>query len=173
MAFIIIGKVLLLLLIIVLLLVCLVLFYPVSYRVKMEKDMQNMHLQIRFRWFLGLIRGEYCLPEPKRIRVFLLWKEMYLQKQSEKSDSHSSAQKLKRQKTPRTNSNIFKEEKSSDAIASPNETVDSDTSSNESSTPQGLFKKIKAKIHFFLVVTIDDCTPGKGMCISFGHTEDS
>lgn len=150
MAFIIIGKVILTLLIIVVLLLFLLLFYPVSYRVKMERDANDMRLQIHFHWLLGLVRGRYFAPEPKKIQIFLLWKELSVENTKKKSNRKTSSPKQGRGEKNQTDVSSSNNEKGSMNDLSEDVNLSNDTSSNEGTKKAGFFQKAKAKIQIFI-----------------------
>ena len=72
----IIGIVLLSLLGMVLLSLLLVLFWPVTYRVKGEKDTEKLSVTAKADWLFGLVRVRYAYPEPGNVVVKLLWKTL-------------------------------------------------------------------------------------------------
>ncbi|MDE5590218.1 MAG: hypothetical protein K2J60_13945 [Acetatifactor sp.] len=72
----IIGIVLLILLGMVLLSLLLVLFWPVTYRVKGEKDTEKLSVTAKADWLFGLVRVRYAYPEPGNVVVKLLWKTL-------------------------------------------------------------------------------------------------
>lgn len=71
------GIVLLILLCTVLVLLLLILFFPISYRIKGQKDNEAMTLYARASWLFGLLRVQYVYPEPGKpvikILCFRLW----------------------------------------------------------------------------------------------------
>ncbi len=66
------GILLLCLLGLVILLVLLALFFPVSYRLKGRKDVEEMSVSVRVSWLFGLLRVLFEYPEPGRILVKIL-----------------------------------------------------------------------------------------------------
>lgn len=72
----IIGIVLLILLGMVLLSLLLVLFWPVTYRVKGEKDSEKLTVTAKADWLFGLLKVRYAYPEPGNVVVKLLWKTL-------------------------------------------------------------------------------------------------
>lgn len=71
----IIGIVLLILLGMVLLSLLLVLFWPVTYRIKGEKDSEKLSVTAKADW-LGLLRVRYAYPEPGKVVIRFLWKTL-------------------------------------------------------------------------------------------------
>lgn len=51
----------------------LVLFVPFAYRASGNKDGEKKELKAKVRWLFGLLRADYCYPEPGRFTVKLLW----------------------------------------------------------------------------------------------------
>ncbi len=96
MALIIIGKVLLTLLIIVVLLLFLLLFFPISYRLYVKRKETKTELKVYLRWLFGFIQGRYHYPEPNRLQVFLLWKELTTFHGTKRRDKSSSNEKKKK-----------------------------------------------------------------------------
>lgn len=72
----IIGILLLVLLGIFLVAVLLLLFWPVTYRVKGEKTPESLGITARVDWLFGLFRVRCTYPEPGRLIVKLLWKTL-------------------------------------------------------------------------------------------------
>lgn len=72
----IIGILLLVLLGMALLALLLVLFWPVTYRIKGEKGSEKLVVAARADWLFGLIRIRYLYPEPGSVVVKLLWKTL-------------------------------------------------------------------------------------------------
>lgn len=72
----IIGIVILILLGMVLILLLLVLFWPVTYRVKGEKSPEKLWITARADWLFGLLRVRYTYPEPGNVVIKLLWKTL-------------------------------------------------------------------------------------------------
>lgn len=72
----IIGIVLLILLGMLLLSLLLVLFWPVTYRVKGKKDSEKLTVTAKADWLFGLVRVRYAYPEPGNVVVKLLWKTL-------------------------------------------------------------------------------------------------
>lgn len=72
----IIGIVILILLCMVLTLLLLVLFWPVTYRVKGEKGPEKLWITAKADWLFGLLRVRYTYPEPGNVVIKLLWKTL-------------------------------------------------------------------------------------------------
>lgn len=72
----IIGILLLVLLGIFLVAVLLLLFWPVTYRVKGEKTPESLGIAVRADWLFGLFRVRCTYPEPGKLTVKLLWKTL-------------------------------------------------------------------------------------------------
>jgi len=72
-----IGIILLALLGLVVFLLLLVLFFPISYRVKGEKDAETLSLAVKLDWLFGFLRGRYLYPTPGKVVVKLLWFTLY------------------------------------------------------------------------------------------------
>lgn len=72
----IIGILLLILLGLMLLSMLLLLFWPVTYRVRAEKDADRLKVTARADWLFGVLRVRYAYPEPGTAVVRLLWKTL-------------------------------------------------------------------------------------------------
>lgn len=72
----IIGIFILFLLGLVLISLLLVLFWPVTYRVKGEKSPEKLWVSARADWLFGLFRVRYTYPEPGNVVIKLLWKTL-------------------------------------------------------------------------------------------------
>ncbi len=72
-----IGIILLVLLILLLAMILIVLFYPITYRVKGQKTPENTWLSAKVNWLFGLVRVRYAYPEPGKLTVKLLWKTIF------------------------------------------------------------------------------------------------
>lgn len=72
----IIGIVLLILLGMVLLSLLLVLFWPITYRVKGEKTSEKLWVTAKADWLLGFLRVRFAYPEPGNVVIKLLWKTL-------------------------------------------------------------------------------------------------
>lgn len=64
----------------------LVLFVPFVYRASGSKDGEKKELKAKVRWLFGLLRADYCYPEPGRFTVRLLWKTLYDSGQDNEKD---------------------------------------------------------------------------------------
>lgn len=71
-----IGRILLGLLALVFLLLLLVLFFPVTYRLRGERSEDKLTASARADWLFGVIRVRYAYPEPGNVTVKLLWKKL-------------------------------------------------------------------------------------------------
>lgn len=72
----IIGIVLLILLGMALLSLLLMLFWPITYRIKGEKDSEKLSVTAKADWLFGILRIRYAYPEPGKVVVKLLWKTL-------------------------------------------------------------------------------------------------
>ena len=66
------GILLLILLGLFLLVLLLVLFCPVTYRVRGRRDTESMELSVKIKWLAGFISARYRYPDPGRMKVKLL-----------------------------------------------------------------------------------------------------
>lgn len=57
--------------------VLLVLFCPVTYRIRGTKDEESLRLDIRIKWLAGLLRVRYQYPEPGHVTIKLLCFPLY------------------------------------------------------------------------------------------------
>ena len=71
-----IGRILLGLLALVFLLLLLVLFFPVTYRLRGERRGDKLTASARVDWLFGVFRVRYAYPEPGSVTVKLLWKKL-------------------------------------------------------------------------------------------------
>lgn len=71
-----IGRILLGLLALVFLLLLLVLFFPITYRLRGERSEDKLTASARADWLFGVIRVRYAYPEPGNVTVKLLWKKL-------------------------------------------------------------------------------------------------
>ena len=71
-----IGRILLGLLALVFLLLLLVLFFPVTYRLRGERSGDKLTASARVDWLFGVFRVRYAYPEPGSVTVNLLWKKL-------------------------------------------------------------------------------------------------
>ncbi len=72
----IIGILLLVLLGMLVLLLVLILFWPVTYRVKGEKTSEDLRIDAKADWLAGLFRVRYTYPEPGKLTIKLIWKTL-------------------------------------------------------------------------------------------------
>lgn len=73
----IIGILLLILLGLFLAVLLIVLFYPVTYRIRGKKTSEEMWLTAKVNWLFGLVRVRFSYPEPGNVVVKLLWKTVF------------------------------------------------------------------------------------------------
>ena len=71
-----IGRILLGLLALVFLLLLLVLFFPVTYRLRGERSGDKLTVSAKADWLFGVFRVRYAYPEPGSVTVKLLWKKL-------------------------------------------------------------------------------------------------
>ena len=71
------GILLLILLGLFLLVLLLVLFCPVTYRVRGRKDAESLDLSVKIKWLAGFLSARYRYPEPGRMKVKLLCFPLY------------------------------------------------------------------------------------------------
>lgn len=71
-----IGRILLGLLALVFLLLLLVLFFPVTYRLRGERSGDKLTVSAKADWLFGVFRVRYAYPEPGNVTVKLLWKKL-------------------------------------------------------------------------------------------------
>lgn len=70
------GRILLGLLALVFLLLLLVLFFPVTYRLRGARSGDKLTASARADWLFGVFRVRYAYPEPGSVTVKLLWKKL-------------------------------------------------------------------------------------------------
>lgn len=90
-----IGILLLVLLGLALAVLLLVLFVPLVYRASGNKDGEKKELRAKVRWLFGLLRADYCYPEPGRFTVKLLWIKLYDSGQDNEKGSKKNHRKKK------------------------------------------------------------------------------
>lgn len=73
----------------------LVLFVPFVYRASGSMDGEKKELKAKVRWLFGLLRADYCYPEPGRFTVKLLWKTLYDSGEDNKKDPKKNHGKKK------------------------------------------------------------------------------
>lgn len=71
----------------------LVLFVPFVYRASGNMDGEKKELKAKVRWLFGLLRADYCYPEPGRFTVRLLWKTLYDSGQDNEKDHKKNHRK--------------------------------------------------------------------------------
>ncbi len=71
------GIILLILLGILLTIILLVLFMPIVYRASGSAHAGEYQFRFRFRWFFGLVRGEFTYPEGGALRIKALWMTLF------------------------------------------------------------------------------------------------
>lgn len=67
-----------------------VLFCPVIYRVRGEKNPGNIRLDARVSWLFGALQVRYSYPEPGTLTARLLWKTVFDSGKMKKKDAESS-----------------------------------------------------------------------------------
>lgn len=72
-----IGIILLALLALSLVILLLVLFYPITYRIRGQRTPEETRLLAKINWLFGLVRIRYAYPEPGSIIVKFLWKTVF------------------------------------------------------------------------------------------------
>lgn len=90
-----IGILLLVLLGLVLAVLLLVLFVPIVYRANGSVDGEKKELKAKVRWMFGLLRADYCYPEPGRFTAKLLWIKLYDSGQDNKKGPEKNRGKKK------------------------------------------------------------------------------
>lgn len=70
------GRILLGLLALVFLILLLILFFPVTYRLRGERREDRLSVSVRANWLFGVLRVRYSYPEPGSVTVKLLWKKL-------------------------------------------------------------------------------------------------
>ncbi|MCM1044904.1 MAG: hypothetical protein NC417_05305 [Candidatus Gastranaerophilales bacterium] len=91
------GIVLLILLCTALVLLLLVLFFPISYRLKGLKNEEQMTFSARVSWLFGLLRVQYVYPKPGELVIKILCFRLKLGK--DKKDSPKESSSLPQQET--------------------------------------------------------------------------
>lgn len=81
------GWIVLFLLGLLILIVCLVLFFPVSYRIGWQKDTESMTADVRLKWLFGIVAGSFAFPEPGTLIIRLFGLRVF---DSGKADTDSS-----------------------------------------------------------------------------------
>ncbi|MCI8692359.1 MAG: DUF2953 domain-containing protein [Lachnospiraceae bacterium] len=71
------GILLLILFGLFLLVLLLILFCPVTYRVRGRRDTESLELSVKIKWLAGFLSARYRYPEPGRIKVKLLCFPLY------------------------------------------------------------------------------------------------
>ncbi|MCH5343869.1 MAG: hypothetical protein J1E64_07510 [Acetatifactor sp.] len=71
------GIVLLVLLGVVFVVLLLVLFFPFTYRVKGQKDAEEMSIQVKAHWLFGLLRVHFAYPDPGKLTVKALFFKVF------------------------------------------------------------------------------------------------
>lgn len=94
------GIFILFLLGLVLISLLLVLFWPVTYRVKGEKSPEKLWVSARADWLFGLFRVRYTYPEPGNVVIKLLWKTLVDtgQPREASEEKHKSGEQTKASK---------------------------------------------------------------------------
>lgn len=148
----IIGIFLLVLLGVVLLILLLVLFFPVSYRLKGSKDAERMCIRARVYWLFGLLRIRFDYPEPGRLIAKMLCFTVYDSgaEKKEKTSNKKTASRAKRGSAPKkeqedkTQTLSKQEPVPKEDAAEQDQTSAEDTASSQEQ-PSGIKDRIFAK----------------------------
>lgn len=81
------GFILLILLGILLIGILLILFFPITYRIRGERDTEHTLAALRVNWLFGLLRLRFIYPEPGNVIVKILWITLYDSSAEKKSDA--------------------------------------------------------------------------------------
>lgn len=87
------GIILLILIIFLLAALLLVLFFPVTYRVRGRKNAEKTELSAGMNWLFGLLRVRYSYPEPGILTAKLLWFKLYQAKLPQDNKNEDSYRK--------------------------------------------------------------------------------
>lgn len=128
----IIGIVLLAALGIVLLVLALVLFFPISYKIKGNKSSDALTAAIKANWLFGLLRARYLYPEPGKVIVKLLWLTLYDSGKAPDEEDSSGKKKKTKDASKDKNKTASASEKE---CASPEDTAGSLTDNANTSAP--------------------------------------
>lgn len=172
----IIGLILLALLCFVLFLLLIILFCPITYRAKGNKNTEGLAIAAGANWLFGILRVRYAYPEPGDVTVRILWKTLFdsgsVKKKKEtgepdsgkpdsgKSDSGKPDSgepekiKLKPEDTEERTAEASQEEMSGGPFESQQETVNSEPIPEEGNIFSRLFSKIQ-KIKYTILKICD------------------
>jgi len=120
------GIILLVLLGIMLFLLLLVLFFPIVYRIYVEKNEQVILVNGRVGWLFGLIRAKIKYPEPGNIVVKCLWFTLY--------DSGKNIPPQNASNTKQNSSTEVPESTAQESSVEPTQELDADTHNVEEDT---------------------------------------
>lgn len=92
------GICLLVLFCLAVLVILLVLFFPVCYRFRGEREPEKIACRVKISWLFGFIRAEYQYPEPGEFRIKLLWHKLYPKPEASEAEDDKSKFAEKREK---------------------------------------------------------------------------
>lgn len=92
------GICLLVLFCLAVLVILLVLFFPVCYRFRGEREPEKTACRVKISWLFGFIRAEYQYPEPGEFRIKLLWHKLYPKPEASEAEDDKSESAEKREK---------------------------------------------------------------------------
>ncbi len=121
------GICLLVLFCLAVLVILLVLFFPVYYRFRGEREPEKTACRVKISWLFGFIRAEYQYPEPGEFRIKLLWHKLYPKPEAPETEDDKSESAEKREKK-----SSLKEEKQG-AEEQQKKTTENETSQKEGS----------------------------------------
>ena len=67
------GKILFIILVLLLILLLLLLFFPISYRILLNKQPEDLKISAKVSWLFGFVRVLFDYPEPRKLMVKLLF----------------------------------------------------------------------------------------------------
>lgn len=126
------GICLLVLFCLAVLVILLVLFFPVCYRFRGEREPEKTACRVKISWLFGFIRAEYQYPEPGEFRIKLLWHKLYPKPEAPETEDDKSESAEKREKKSSL------KEKKQGAGEQQKKTTENETSQNESSEKENL-----------------------------------
>ena len=95
------GICLLILFCLAVLVILLVLFFPVCYRLRGEREPEKTACRVKISWLFGFIRAEYQYPEPGDFQIKLLWHKLYPKPEdSETEDDKPESAEKREKKSP-------------------------------------------------------------------------
>lgn len=133
------GICLLVLFCLAVLIILLVLFFPVCYRFRGEREPEKTACRVKISWLFGFIRAEYQYPEPGEFRIKLLWHKLYPKPEASEAEDDKSESAEKREKK-----SSLKEEKQG-AEEQQKKTPENETSQKESSEKGTLERETSEK----------------------------